>query len=322
MRRVWLIFCQLFTLITALTLVVRAVLPGSTEYAPGPGSPVSFRLAASMAGPSVVSLCRADTRQHCFGSGIVVDEAGYILTNEHLVDTAGIEARLADGRRASAGVVATDTESDLAILKISLSRLPVITPGNENALAPGDPVLVIGNPQGEGLSTTPGMVSALGRSRDDGHLVPLIEIGAQIFPGNSGGALVDVNGRLVGIVSAYHGQRSGTGYAIPVSQAWDVMMQLLEHGSVVRGWIGVDAVLQDGLVTVAEVRKGGPADQAGLLPSDVITAIEGQPVQNIPLYLRMVAALLPGQPAAFTVKREQATMQFRIVPVARPASRL
>ncbi len=180
------------------------------------------------------------------GSGVIVSDSGYILTNSHVVEAAdGIEIALADTRRVNARVVGTDPESDLAVLKIDLPKLPAIAFGQPESARVGDVVLAIGNPFGVGQTVTMGIVSALGRS----HLgintfENFIQTDAAINPGNSGGALVDINGNLIGINTAIYsktpgGASLGIGFAIPVSTAKSVMEQIIKTGGVQRGWIGV-----------------------------------------------------------------------------------
>src|SRR5476651_179927 len=178
------------------------------------------------------------------GSGVIVSSEGYILTNQHVVDGADqIEVALADGRTSSAKVIGVDPETDLAVLKINMTNLPTITLGRMDQTRVGDVVLAIGNPFGVGQTVTMGIVSALGRN----HLgintfENFIQTDAAINPGNSGGALVDVNGNLLGINSAIYtrtGGSQGIGFAIPSNLAKQVMEQLIENGSVTRGWVGI-----------------------------------------------------------------------------------
>lgn len=217
------------------------------------------------------------------GSGVIVSPEGYILTNHHVVDGADeIEVALTDGRKTNAKVVGTDPETDLAVLKISLTNLPAITLGRLENVRVGDVVLAIGNPFGVGQTVTMGIVSALGRS----HLgintfENFIQTDAAINPGNSGGALVDAEGNLLGINTAIYSRSGGSlgiGFAIPVSLAKQVMESIISTGSVVRGWIGVEPQdvtpeiaesfglsRKDGAL-IAAVVQGGPADRAGPAP--------------------------------------------------------
>lgn len=245
------------------------------------------------------------------GSGVIVSHDGYILTNNHVIDGAdAIQVQLADGRITEATIVGADQETDLAVLKISLDDLPVISMGMSNALRVGDVVLAIGSPFGLGQTVTQGIISATGRS-DLGITTfeNFIQTDAAISKGNSGGALVDTDGRLVGINTALlssNGASNGIGFAIPVNLARGVMRQLIEHGRVIRGWLGVvpqplTPELAEGLglkhadgVLVRGVYPGSPAAQAGLQPGDVIRQIDGNAVHDMRDALNRVAAMQPG----------------------------
>lgn len=240
------------------------------------------------------------------GSGVIVSPEGYILTNHHVVDGADeIEVALTDGRKANAKVVGTDPETDLAVLKISLTNLPAITLGRLENVRVGDVVLAIGNPFGVGQTVTMGIVSALGRS----HLgintfENFIQTDAAINPGNSGGALVDAEGNLLGINTAIYSRSGGSlgiGFAIPVSLAKQVMESIISTGSVVRGWIGVEPQdvtpeiaesfglsRKDGAL-IAAVVQGGPADRAGLRPGDILINVNGESIQDTTALLNSIA---------------------------------
>jgi serine protease DegQ len=274
-------------------------------------------------------------RSTSLGSGVIVSPQGYILTNYHVVKAADeIEVLLADGRKATPRVIGTDPETDLAVLKVDMKNLPVITFGRSEEASVGDVVLAIGNPFGVGQTVTMGIISALGRS----HLglntfENFIQTDAAINPGNSGGALVDVTGNLIGINSAIYsrtGVSLGIGFAIPTSVAKQVMEQIIKTGGVVRGWIGVEA--QDLSKELAEsfklpntngaliagVLKSGPADKAGVKPGDILLAVEGKPVTDSLSMLNLIAALPPGKSAAFTMMRNQTEVQLKITVGKRP----
>ncbi|MFN7198020.1 MAG: S1C family serine protease, partial [Hylemonella sp.] len=269
------------------------------------------------------------------GSGVIVSPNGYILTNNHVIEGADeIEVILNDGRRSRARVVGTDPETDLAVLKIELDRLPVIVLGNSDALQVGDPVLAIGNPFGVGQTVTSGIVSALGRNQlGINTFENFIQTDAAINPGNSGGALVDANGQLLGINTAIYsrsGGNLGIGFAIPVATAQQVLEGIIKDGQVTRGWIGVEpsdltpelaetfGVKADAGVIITGVLQNGPAAQAGIRPGDVITAVAGKPVHNVAELLSSVAALKPGTPAAFAVRRQDRDLAVDITPGVRP----
>ena len=271
------------------------------------------------------------------GSGVIVSDSGYILTNSHVVEAADdIEIALADTRRVKAKVVGTDPESDLAVLKIDLPKLPAITFSQPDSVHVGDVVLAIGNPFGVGQTVTLGIVSALGRS----HLgintfENFIQTDAAINPGNSGGALVDASGNLIGINTAIYsktpgGASLGIGFAIPVSTAKSVMEQIIQTGSVQRGWIGVG--VQDMTREIAEsfripgtrgaliteVFRGTPADRGGMKVGDVLIAVDGKPVTDSATMLNLIAALVPGNAATLRVKREAKEIDLKVTVGKRP----
>ena len=245
-----------------------------------------------------------------------------------------IEVVLNDTRKAKAKVIGTDPDTDLAILKIELDKLPVIVLGNSDALMVGDPVLAIGNPFGVGQTVTGGIVSALGRNQlGINTFENFIQTDAAINPGNSGGALVDVNGNLLGINTAIYSRSGGSmgiGFAIPVSTAKQVLEGIVKDGQVTRGWIGVEPqelnaelveafklkpeAAKAGGVIITGVLQNGPAAQGGIRPGDVITAVDGQPVTNVSQLLTAVATLKPGTPAPLTVLRGNGPVEIAVTP--------
>ena len=269
------------------------------------------------------------------GSGVIVSSSGYILTNNHVVQGADdIEVFLNDSRSTRAKVIGTDPDTDLAILKIDLERLPVIVLGNSDDLQVGDQVLAIGNPFGVGQTVTSGIVSALGRNQlGINTFENFIQTDAAINPGNSGGALVDTQGNLLGINTAIYSRSGGSmgiGFAIPVSTAKQVLESIVKDGQVTRGWIGVEpndlsAELAETFevktktgVIITGVLQNGPAAQSGIRPGDVIVAIGGQPVTNVTQLLASVSALKPGTPIAFSIERKNAAMTMDVTPGLRP----
>jgi serine protease DegQ len=274
-------------------------------------------------------------RASSLGSGVIVSPEGYILTNHHVIEAADeIKIALSDGREAKARVIGSDPETDLAVVKVDMQALPTMTFGQSDNAQVGDIVLAIGNPFGVGQTVTMGIISALGRT----HLgintfENFIQTDAAINPGNSGGALVDVFGNLIGINTAIVSRTGGSlgiGFAITTSVAKQIMEQIIQSGGVVRGWIGVE--VQDLTPELAEsfkrpntngaliagVLKGGPADQAGVKPGDIIVAVEGKPVIDSSGMLNLIAALEPGKPATITVIRNQAEKQIKINVGKRP----
>jgi Do/DeqQ family serine protease len=269
------------------------------------------------------------------GSGVIVSPGGYILTNNHVVAGADeIEVILNDTRKARAKVIGTDPETDLAVLKIELDKLPVIVLGTAETLEIGDQVLAIGNPFGVGQTVTSGIISALGRNQLGINVFEnFIQTDAAINPGNSGGALVDTQGRLLGINTAIYSRSGGSmgiGFAIPVSTARQVLDSIVKEGQVTRGWIGVEpqdltpelvqafSISAKSGVIITGVMQKGPAAQAGIKPGDVITAVAGQRVQNVTELLGAIATLKPGVSAVLMIQRREATLQLSVTPGKRP----
>lgn len=336
-----------------------------TSTSPGPAADLGaagFRAAAQAASPAVVSINTSKAQENSaqaadpwfkfffgeqgqsqqpqtgLGSGVIVSPAGYILTNNHVIEEADqIEVVLNDGRRSAAQVIGTDPETDLAVLKITLTELPVITLGNSDGLFIGDQVLAIGNPFGVGQTVTSGIVSALGRTQlGINTFENFIQTDAAINPGNSGGALVDISGHLMGINTAIYSRSGGSmgiGFAIPTSTARSVMEAIVRDGQVTRGWIGVEpqdltAELAEGLglqpgtgVIIAGVLQNGPAAQAGIRPGDVITAVGDKAVSNVTQLLSAVAALTPGEAATLNVVRKDGAQQLQVTPGKRSMQR-
>ncbi|MFZ6749087.1 trypsin-like peptidase domain-containing protein [Undibacterium sp. Ren11W] len=275
-------------------------------------------------------------RQSSLGSGVIVSSQGYILTNNHVIEEADeISVSLADGRQANAKVVGTDPETDLAVIKIELDNLPAITLGHSEQAFVGDVVLAIGNPFGVGQTVTMGIVSALGRN-DVGinTYENFIQTDAAVNPGNSGGALVDINGNLLGINSAIYSRNGGSlgiGFAIPVSTIKTVMEAIIADGQVVRGWIGVEPqditpemaesfnIKEASGAIVAGVVRGGPADKAGIRPGDILTGIEGKSVSNKTEILNIIAQLKPNTKVKFSVLRRTSVSSFDILIGKRPS---
>jgi Do/DeqQ family serine protease len=237
------------------------------------------------------------------GSGVIVDaEHGYVLTNEHVVrDASIIEVTTKDGRKFRARLVGRDKPTDIAVLQIKPENLTSVPIGDSNSLEVGDFVLAIGNPFGLGQAVTPGIVSALGRTGlgIEGY-EDFIQTDASINPGNSGGALVTLDGRLVGVNTAIlskSGASNGVGFAIPIDMARKVMRQILAHGEIQRGRIGV-SLREPSNVTgrmgaeIAAVEPTSPADRAGLEKGDVIVAVDGKVIEN-PAQLRNLVGLSP-----------------------------
>jgi serine protease DegQ len=376
MKRFWLLFSQTVTVLLAAYFVVGTLkpdwlghrvtqssaialleAPASSANAVPPGS---FRLAAQKSSAAVVSINtskaakpnpqsndpwfkfffgeQGNEPQVGLGSGVIVSASGYILTNNHVVENADeIEVILNDSRHARAKVIGTDPDSDLAVLKIELDRLPTIVLGNSDTLQVGDQVLAIGNPFGVGQTVTGGIVSALGRNQlGINTFENFIQTDAAINPGNSGGALVDTNGNLLGINTAIYSRSGGSmgiGFAIPVATAKLVLEGIVKDGQVTRGWIGVEpnelspelaetfGVKASEGVIITGVLQNGPAAQAGIRPGDVITGVAGKPIQSVSELLSSVAALKPGVASKFSLLRRDEKIELDVSPGVRPKPR-
>ncbi|MEG1734123.1 MAG: Do family serine endopeptidase [Comamonas sp.] len=373
MKRTWLLFSQVVTALVAIYFVVATLQPSwlgsrnirsnagiSLLQAPptpaGEVAPGSFAPAARKAAPAVVSINTSKEVRHPrandpwfqfffgeqgpqeqsgLGSGVIISQDGYILTNNHVVEGADdIEVTLTDSRQAKAKVIGTDPETDLAILKIELEKLPVIVLGNSDQVAVGDRVLAIGNPFGVGQTVTSGIISALGRSQlGINTFENFIQTDAAINPGNSGGALVDAEGNLLGINTAIYSRSGGSmgiGFAIPVSTAKMVLDGIVKDGKVTRGWIGVEpnelspelaetfGVKASAGVIITGVLQAGPAAQAGMRPGDVIVKVGESPTRNVSELLTAVASLKPGEASKFDVRRGDSEVTLDITPGIRP----
>jgi len=284
------------------------------------------------------SLAPRKRLESSLGSGVIVSASGYVLTNYHVIEGADeIQVALHDGRSAEAVIAGTDPESDLAILKVDLEKLPTITFANSDDLRVGDVVLAIGNPFGVGQTVTMGIVSATGRDRLGINVFEnFIQTDAAINPGNSGGALINPYGQLVGINTAIFsrsGGYQGIGFAIPVSSAIDVMKQIIETGHVTRGWLGIE--VQDitpqlaesfGLkdtngVIVAGVLRSGPAADAGLQPGDIIKSIQGDPMRDSRDVMNTIAKTAPGDKVKIDIVHQGKPSEIQATVGKRPPLR-
>jgi len=270
-----------------------------------------------------------ERRQEGLGSGVIVAQDGYVLTNHHVIDGADrIKVDLNDNRTLEAKVVGSDPPSDLAVLKIEASGLPVLALGDSDRTRVGDVVLAIGNPLGVGQTVTMGIISAKGRQTglSNGSFEDFLQTDAPINQGNSGGALVSTNNELVGINSQIlspSGGSIGLGFAIPSNMARSVMEQLINTGKVRRGQLGITVlkipseeasklgVDQGPGVVVYQVQPGSAADRAGLRRGDVITALNGTAVNDQNSFRNTIAGAAPGSEVTLTVKRDGREQQVR-----------
>lgn len=322
-------------------------------------APDSYSTAVRKAGPSVVSIYTqrivADQPYRMFtdptqnryngvtlgparkrlerslGSGVIVRSEGYVLTNHHVVEGADdIFIGLWDGRITSARVIGVDQETDLAVIKVEGSQLPAAHFAAPEALNAGDVVLAIGNPYGLSQTVTLGIVSATGRNQLSlSRYEDFIQTDAAINSGNSGGALVNASGDLVGINTAQFGTGLGISFAIPAASARRVLDQIIEHGEVIRGWMGAEyagapaspaaegAVQQRG-AQIAMLLPGGPADSAGLKPGDVIVEFNNQPIGDEGDLRSREAALSPGSKAIVRALRVGVEFVTEVELIRRP----
>jgi len=304
----------------------------------GHTGPVSYSLAVTNAAPAVVNIFTqrivkqkqhpllnnpflnrffnnqpSERMQSSLGSGVIMNQAGYILTNHHVIAGASeILVSMHDGREMPAELIGSDAEIDLAVLKVNLMDLPFIRIAENGPIKIGDVVLAIGNPFGVGQTVTMGIISALGRNQLGLNTYEdYIQTDAAINPGNSGGALINAHGELVGINSAIYsksGGSQGIGFAIPASSAAQVLADITQFGQTIRGWMGIEvqeatpALLTsislptalEGLI-VTGLALNGPAQQSGLMIGDIITSLNGKASANAKTAMNQIAALRPGE---------------------------
>lgn len=325
----------------------------------GWAGPVSYAQAVKKAAPSVVNIYTKTQvkrsvhplSRHPFfkrlyrqqpkrvegslGSGVIIDKAGFIVTSFHVVDSVDeILILLYDGRELPASIVGTDPETDLAVLKIEADNLQEIQFGNPNQTEIGDVVLAIGNPFGMGQTVTQGIVSATQRNGLNlSNLENYIQTDADINPGNSGGALIDAYGNLLGINAAIlnNEKSDGIGFAIPADDVQKVLTQIIQHGRVVRGWLGVEAVeispalakklslnITNGLLVTATV-KDGPTDRAGIVPGDIVTSINDLSVTDRHRSISQITDIFPGEPIKLVILRNKQTIEVTATAGERPA---
>lgn len=271
------------------------------------------------------------------GSGVMVAPDGYLLTNNHVVEqAAGLTVTFTDGSEVQAALVGRDPATDLAVLRAQASNLPYARLGDSAALQVGQLAIAIGNPLGYESSVSSGVVSALGRSlpTGSGRLIEgMIQHTAPLNPGNSGGALMDSGGRVIGINTAIIALAQGIGFAIPVNTAQWVLTQLLTRGRVVRGFLGIagrerpldrrlvrhlDLPAERG-VEIAGMEPGCAADRAGLMSGDIIVTLAGRPVRDIPDLQRVLGEIPVGAPTEMEIVRRTQRLKIEMVPTEAPA---
>ena len=315
----------------ALPPPVPASSPASNDRAPTAGSPtaaalsITYRTAVERAAPSVLTIYSARTaprgplgfggrelQSQGLGSGVLVDDHGHVVTNNHVVDGANeIVVAMPDGTLRPAKLRGVDPESDLAVLVLDPSGMHAIAIGSSKDLAVGDVVLAVGNPLGVGQTVTQGIVSAVGRrGLGINPIENFIQTDAAINPGNSGGALIDTAGRLVGINTAIlssGGGSEGIGFAIPVDLVQQVVASLVKTGRVVRGYLGVSTEPpsrgRKG-ATIVAIQRGGPADRAGLAPGDVVVQLGDREIQEPRDLVGATLELEPGNRVPVQILRD------------------
>lgn len=277
-------------------------------------------------------------RDSSIGSGVIMNNKGYILTNAHVIQDANeIRITLNDGRQTEAQLIGLDADTDLAVINISLENLPQIPIGDSTNLKVGDIVLAIGNPYNFGQTVTQGIVSAVSRKRRGiSYFDDFIQTDADINVGNSGGALVSAAGKLIGINTAIissSGGSEGIGLATPINQAIDILNQIIKNGKVVRGWLGIEAQtlstdiiesanLETGGVLVTAIMHNGPAENAGLVPGDIMIAIDGKNVHSPDQAIETITELIPGTEVKINILRGWERQELIAKIAQRPATQM
>ena len=298
-------------------------------------STVHERPPACLREPRLKPWCErmSGTDRTSLGSGVVIHPDGFIVTNAHVINGASdILVMLADGRTAQAELVGSDAFTDLAVIRVPLKALAAITLGDPTTVAVGDVALAIGNPFGIGQTVSAGIISATGRaSISPSPYDDFLQTDAAINPGNSGGALIDADGRLIGIntlIISPTGEGLGVGFALPADLAYGILEEIIEHGRVTRGWLGLTLAnpigqVADGII-VSGIEPDGPAAAAGLRPMDLITRLNGERMQDPNGFSRRIGRTRPGESVRLEVERSdgegpRTRLDITVVAGSRPA---
>ncbi len=257
------------------------------------------------------------------GSGFIIDASGIIVTNNHVVGHADkIVVSLTDGRQLPAKVLGHDELTDIAVIKVqSNESLPAVTWGDSRKADVGDWILAAGNPFGLGGSVSIGIISAEGRDLGSGPFDNFLQLDAPINPGNSGGPVFNMDGQVIGVSSVIvspTGASVGIGFAIPSDTVTRIVSQLLAHGSIERGWLGVSVEEQDDAVVIAALDRNGPAAHAGIRAGDQVVAINGDRIDSSRGLIRAVAVVPPGNSVRVTIRRQGRDMEFPVNVGRRP----
>ncbi len=336
--------------LAAILLVAIPSLRRNTSLFLSPGrstneQPVSYNAGVRRAAPAVVNVYTRSTYAnddkldiHTLGSGVIMDNRGYILTNKHVIADAGqIIIALQDGRIFEAMLVGSDSLTDLAVLKISAGNLPVISINPKRTAHIGDLVMAIGNPYNIGQTVTQGIISATGRiGLSPTHYQNFLQTDASINRGNSGGALINSLGELIGINTRSFNKSDdgitpeGIGFAIPTALATKVMDKLIRDGRVIRGYIGISGreIPQLGSqgndmshirgIVVTSLTPGGPAERAGIRVKDIITSVNGRPAISAIETMDQVAEIRPGTLIDVDILRNERRMKLKVVVLEYP----
>jgi serine protease Do len=302
-------------------------LPGGPSLVPNFSPPSSLAPLVRAVRSGVVNLStKNEGTSKSLGSAFLITSDGLVVTNNHVIERAqSIICRLADGRSYEGRVVGRDPETDLALLRLTdASELPTVTLGDSDELEVGDWIVAIGNPFGLDTSVTHGLISARERVIGVGPFDDFIQIDALINPGNSGGPLFDMRGHVVGVTSAIMNQGQGVGFAVPINLVKDLLPNLRDQGTPMRGWLGVtiseskDAAASEAMIV--DVYPGSPAEKAGLRPGDRLVSVNGKPVERYQQLLRRIAVQGPGMVVKLGIVRNGKVVSAQALLSTRPSA--